>query len=224
MKLFHAPKLTDKQVKHLFERIHIDSTTGCWNWTGAAGRYGSVGINYKTYITHRLMYALTYGPIPTGRGHNAITVDHLCHNTLCCNPNHLELKTLSENILAGNGLSARRARQTHCKNGHPLPPPIKGHRTCQICLTTWRKNYQVSHREEHAAYERARKARIRAESGYVPPAPPTHCLNGHPLPPKVKGQKRRCYICMRDRSHQHYMANRKEILSRQKSQRSKTKR
>jgi hypothetical protein len=69
----------------------------------------------RVQLPHRVFYELANGPIPKG-----LEADHLCRNTLCVNPDHIELVTHRENILRGNSPSAQQARQTHCKRGHLL--------------------------------------------------------------------------------------------------------
>lgn len=44
------------------------------------------------------MYELLVGPIPEG-----LTIDHLCRNTMCVNPDHLEPVTHRENLMRGVG-------------------------------------------------------------------------------------------------------------------------
>lgn len=87
----------------------------CWNYLGPFhisrhgipyGRYGGTG-------AHRVSYETFKGPIPKG-----LTIDHLCRNTVCINPNHLEAVTLKENILRGDSPTARHRRSTHCPKGH----------------------------------------------------------------------------------------------------------
>jgi len=132
-----------ESIDRLFRKINIDKKTGCWNWTGSLNNgYGEVRINKKLYRVHRFMYAWLISPIPKGKGKNIPVLDHICNNRRCCNPAHLRLISDTENILKGNGATAQKARQTHCKNGHLLPPPINGHRRCMICHRAWnRKNY-----------------------------------------------------------------------------------
>lgn len=95
------------------ERVTIDSATGCWNWIGAKdkGGYGRINVNARSCLVHRVSYEAFKGPIASG-----LFLDHLCRNTSCCNPDHLEPVTNAENILRG----VKKQRQTHCKNGHPL--------------------------------------------------------------------------------------------------------
>lgn len=72
---------------------HMPGALPCWNWTGATSRsYGRISANRENVWTHRLMYERHVGPIPDG-----LDIDHLCLNTACCNPAHLEPVTPSEN-------------------------------------------------------------------------------------------------------------------------------
>ena len=79
-----------------------------WYWTGqlhmsrsmgAHKSYGSVylpqsqrqGRRSPKALVHRLVYELLVGPLGT------LTVDHLCGETLCCRPSHLEAVSIVEN-------------------------------------------------------------------------------------------------------------------------------
>lgn len=113
----------------------VRKTKKCWVWLGARsgqGRYGAFRVNLSLVTAHRYAYELLVGPIPEG-----LTLDHLCRNTLGVNPSHLEAVSLRENILRGNGMGARRARQTYCINGHPFSGAnlliSSGARYCRIC-------------------------------------------------------------------------------------------
>jgi hypothetical protein len=80
--------------------------TGCWQWTGGTNGngYGLVTIKAGDTKVRRLVHRISYV-----RGNGAIAdglvLDHLCRNTLCCNPAHLEPVTNEENV--------RRAREAH---------------------------------------------------------------------------------------------------------------
>lgn len=74
---------------------------GCWIYCGYAnlnrhrpgtGPSGSFRLKGRGWLAHRASYMLHRGPIPQG-----LTIDHLCRNTLCINPNHLEAVTDAEN-------------------------------------------------------------------------------------------------------------------------------
>jgi hypothetical protein len=113
---------------------------GCWNWnashspTGYA-RIGAGGRKGKTLYAHRVSYELFVGSIPEG-----MQLDHLCRNRGCVNPAHLEPVTQRENILRGNGLSAKYARRgNRCLRGHLYDEentylrPDNGKRQCKAC-------------------------------------------------------------------------------------------
>lgn len=114
-------KFSTKEYKRIFTKISVDKTSGCWNWNGARdyGGYGQGFYRGRKERVHRLIYAFYKGAIPRGK---KMTLDHLCRNTSCCNPEHLELVAMKVNIIRGNGITAMNARKTHCKYGHELPP------------------------------------------------------------------------------------------------------
>lgn len=72
----------------------ITVTDGCWIWTGAHNSrgYSSLGIDGKSHLGHRFVYALAYGPIPKG-----MTLDHMCENKSCVHPYHLNVETGADN-------------------------------------------------------------------------------------------------------------------------------
>lgn len=106
----------------------------CWNWTGArqAGGYGRFAASPgDAVLAHRWSYEALVGPIPDG-----MTLDHLCKNTACVNPAHLEIVTRETNALRGS----RNAAKTHCDSGHEftaentyVPPSRPNVRDCRAC-------------------------------------------------------------------------------------------
>lgn len=112
---------------------------GCWEWTAyrdgkGYGRWMSRRHPNMSGLAHRSLFEC-FNEIPDA----ATDLDHLCRNTSCVNPAHLEPVTHRENMLRSpNGASAVHFRQTHCIAGHPfderntyrLP---KGGRMCRAC-------------------------------------------------------------------------------------------
>lgn len=67
----------------------------CWLWQGAHNRKGYGRIQHRRVHSnaHRVVYELLVGAIPPG-----FHLDHLCLNTGCVNPAHMEPVTPAENV------------------------------------------------------------------------------------------------------------------------------
>lgn len=122
--------------------------SGCWLWTGATLRhgYGCFHVTSKRSAqAHRIAYEIFKGPIQQG-----LTIDHLCKVKPCVNPDHMEAVTQRENVLRGEAKAAQQARQTSCKNGHPLDGAnlmVDGnHRHCRTCYVAYQCQYNERRR------------------------------------------------------------------------------
>lgn len=81
--------------EYILSRIKIDPDTKCWIWTKSLMKdqgYGQLVYNKKFYTAHRFSYLAFKGEIPKG-----LLIRHICHNKLCCNPDHLLLGTDKDN-------------------------------------------------------------------------------------------------------------------------------
>lgn len=70
-------------------------TTPCWIWQLApksSAGYGTVWLRGRETLAHRAMYEQEIAPIPPG-----LVIDHLCRQTRCVNPSHLEAVTPTVN-------------------------------------------------------------------------------------------------------------------------------
>jgi|SRR5882724_4565826 len=124
---------------------------GCWIWTGSRSRklkkpYGMFRVNnILTRRAHVLSYELYYGPVSEGK-----EVDHICRNTMCINPEHLEAVTHGENVKRGlkAGLYER---PLHCKQGHALTPDNvreeKDRWRCKICQRDAMRRHRANNKE-----------------------------------------------------------------------------
>jgi hypothetical protein len=101
----------------------------CWEWIGPrnGNGYGLMSINNVTRGAHRRAWELFRGPIPAD-----MTIDHLCRNRGCVNPNHLEVVSFRTNVLRGNGPTAKNARSETCIRGHQYAVDDRG-RWCPVC-------------------------------------------------------------------------------------------
>lgn len=78
----------------------------CWTWAASltTTTYGQFSLEGRPTLAHRLSYEFFVGPIPEG-----LVIDHLCRNTTCINPAHLEPVPQTINILRGVNPAVTRA-------------------------------------------------------------------------------------------------------------------
>jgi hypothetical protein len=115
--------------------MRVRKTATCWEWTGhiSADGYGRYRLGGRFLQAHRIAYELIVAPIPSG-----LTLDHLCRNRRCVNPDHMDPVTHRVNILRGISPSAFNSTRTHCIHGHPFDQANtaiskRGYRICREC-------------------------------------------------------------------------------------------
>jgi len=98
-----TPIRTHETAEERFLRSIVKQDDGCWVFT-ANGRgsgkgadqgrgYGQLWHGGRKYMAHRWAYEHYVAPLQEGD-----QVDHLCRNTKCCNPEHLEAVSQYENM------------------------------------------------------------------------------------------------------------------------------
>ncbi len=84
-------------IDRFFAKI-VELPNGCWQWQGQIKKgYGYFHVGKgRDMLAHRYAYELLVDKIPAG-----LQTDHLCLNTSCVNPDHLEMVTQQENLRRG---------------------------------------------------------------------------------------------------------------------------
>lgn len=134
--------MTFRDTTSVYERLVENSSpepgpldTDCWVWrkgccnkgyghfyvydpeaAGAGGRKGK-SVEVRAHIAS---WALANGPVPAD-----MTLDHLCVNTKCIRPSHLELVTRVENSVRGN-VRRQLRRAELVEMGFPAPQKQRG--------------------------------------------------------------------------------------------------
>lgn len=80
-------------ISRIIKSVHINED-GCWIWQrscNSAG-YGQLTENRVYWLTHRYVYHCINGNLTPED-----VIRHTCHNTKCCNPDHLVRGTHKDN-------------------------------------------------------------------------------------------------------------------------------
>ena len=134
--------------KRIWDKIIPEPNTWCWIWTGWYNKwdnddgYGQVWWEKRVTSPHRVLYRTFVGEIPDG-----LELDHKCRVRSCCNPDHLEPVTRSENNKRGTvGDNQKRYWENAltCPYGHPRTPEnlliqggVKYCGPCRRARTRW---------------------------------------------------------------------------------------
>lgn len=153
-------ELNSKILTQFFQRIEI--TNHCWLWNGRKtnGGYGVFSFNNNVIRAHRFSYELFKNEIPVN-----LDLDHLCRNTKCVNPQHLEPVSKYENQKRS---PITNMNKTHCPQGHEyssdnLYVSPKGFRFCRICknaherLRRTKPEYKLYNKEYSRKYRKERR-------------------------------------------------------------------
>jgi hypothetical protein len=108
-----------------------ESVEDCWTWHGSINPdgYGVFAFDGTSRPAHRFAYEALVESLP-----GDLHLDHLCRNTRCVNPWHLDPVTSRVNTQR----SSRCAPRTHCPHGHALSDENvyvdrRGTRNCRTC-------------------------------------------------------------------------------------------
>lgn len=129
---------SDRLPQRMWGKMAI-TESGCWEWTAARypNGYGMTNVGRRLWRIHRLVYLVFTGPIPDGADlDHYLWPDGGCVGRACAL--HTRPASRRENLLRGEGVTARNAAATRCPRGHAyegenLYVSPKGDRRCREC-------------------------------------------------------------------------------------------
>lgn len=106
----------EKEIERFLSRVPVGDNYQCWEWTGRRNEdgYGMFDFQNTGGYAHRYMWKLHNGEIPDG-----LVVCHKCDNPPCCNPSHLFLGTVQDNI-SDRDRKGRTAKHRGVDNGRAV--------------------------------------------------------------------------------------------------------
>ena len=125
----------------------VDFQDGCWEWQGHITRFGYGTYGKQNYMVHRVIYEMLVDKLGPED-----SIDHLCQNKRCVNPEHMEVVDLIENVMRNDSFYSINHRKTECINGHEFDEsntyihPTRGNRHCKKCQVTRRKSWLENRR------------------------------------------------------------------------------
>jgi HNH endonuclease len=146
---FGRPPLTEAAIIQRFW-ARVVRGEGCWGWTGWLRKADQRPI-YRARYAYVWSYELTIGPVPPG-----YICHHVCENSQCVNPYHIQLMTQGEHLkLHGNTGDHYQAHKLRCPQGHPYDDAntyvyhrkdggVERH--CRLCRSDAKRRWNESRR------------------------------------------------------------------------------
>lgn len=106
----------EKERERFLSRVDMKSDSDCWLWTGRTNPdgYGQFDCQNTAIASHRYMWSILNGEIPSD-----MVICHKCDNPPCCNPQHLFMGTVQDNV-RDRDTKGRQANHSGTKNGRAV--------------------------------------------------------------------------------------------------------
>ncbi len=138
-------EMTLNDVTRFMDRVQRGAPNECWRWTRGKNKsgYGQLFVGGTMTSASRMAYAIANDYVPRSDEQ----VCHRCDNRLCCNPAHLFLGSLQDNMADRNakGRQARGVRHATAKLDEAGVRAVRALRDEGLSLRGIAKRLGVSH-------------------------------------------------------------------------------
>lgn len=114
---WNSVPVPERVAERAYTKVDVDAATGCWisRYSRASHGYAQIGWQSKAegrnvVLAHRAAWVHVNGQVPMG-----VTLDHICKNRPCVNPDHLRMISNFENARRTDGRDWEFGK---CANGH----------------------------------------------------------------------------------------------------------
>ena len=178
-----AEQLYEQRVLPRVSREDGGHSSECWRISPRDHVHVRMQVDGQqaSFLARRVVATVTEQRVLVpGRRKGSDVVVPLCGNSWCVNPDHLEVMESGAATLAGNGMGARNARQTHCKHGHEMTPentqwvPGPNGHMVRRCIACHGRALPQAERDALVRDELVAAIRADAQQWIDNPPPPVH--------------------------------------------------
>ena len=176
-------KMDEQRLKRFWDKVDIRGEDECWLWLAAVNSRGYGAFAYEKnniQSVHKISWAMAKNK--NKMADPSMHVMHLCDVKRCVNPKHLELGTPKQNqndaikkglVKSIGEIVGKPSKKKLCRRGHKRTKANtvikkknnKEYPLCrECCLENNRKTMQKIPKEVKAAYQRAYRARRKANT------------------------------------------------------------
>lgn len=93
-----SPENRTRIENRFWSKVDVKGDDECWKWKRSSQRYGRFWLAGDNVLAHRVAFML-WNDLDSLDDIPGQSVKHQCHQTVCCNPRHLQVGSQSSNLI-----------------------------------------------------------------------------------------------------------------------------